>query len=226
MNCEIRFLPMDVGGALECGMQAQPGAIDEVNLSSPNTTVRTIHHLPALGLCGSGAISLLAGLLKRGIVDSRGHLLASNGLIKEQLAYVLDLPNENKIGLTTKDIGELQKAKAAVYAAAAVLASEFGVPLDRINRVYVAGAFGTYLPLDQAITIGLLPDYHPDVIKPVGNAAGDGARMVLVSEELQQELGQVLAKIELLNMGEHPLFMNEFIKAMFFPHEDLHWFGP
>ena len=218
--------PAFEGGALECGMQAQPGAIDEVNLSSPNTAVRTIHHLPPLGLCGSGAISLLAELLKRGIVDSRGHLLAPNGLIKEQQAYVLDLPNENKIGLTTKDIGELQKAKAAVYAAVAVLASEFGVSLDRINHVYVAGAFGTYLPLDQAITIGLLPDYHPDIITPVGNAAGDGARMVLVSEELQKELGQVLAKIELLNMGEHPLFMNEFIKAMFFPHEDLHWFRP
>jgi len=56
------------GGALECGMQAQPGAIDEVDLSSLNTVVRTIHHLPPLGLCGSGAVSLLAGLLKRGIV--------------------------------------------------------------------------------------------------------------------------------------------------------------
>jgi len=145
-------------------------------------------------------------------------------LIKEQPAYVLDLPNENKIGLTAKDIGELQKAKAAVYAAAAILASDFGISLDGIKRVYVAGAFGTYLPLGQAITIGLLPDCHPDVITPVGNAAGDGARMVLVSEELQQELGHVLSKVELLNMGEHPLFMDEFIKAMFFPHEDLHWF--
>lgn len=216
--------PAFEGGALECGMQAQPGAIDEVDLSSSDTAVRTIHHLRPLGLCGSGAISLLAGLLKKGIVDSRGHLLVPNGLIKKQLAYVLDLPNEKKIGLTAKDIGELQKAKAAVYAAAAVLASDFGISLDKINRVYVAGAFGTYLPVDQAITIGLLPDYHPDAIIPVGNAAGDGARMVLVSEELQQELGQVLSKIELLNMGEHPLFMNEFIKAMFFPHEDLHWF--
>lgn len=217
--------PAFEGGALECGMQAQPGAIDEVDVSSPDTSVRTIHNLPPLGVCGSGAISLLAGLLKRGIVDSRGHLLEPNGFIKDQLAYVLDLPNEKKIGLTAKDIGELQKAKAAVYAAVAVLASDFGVSLDRINRVYVAGAFGTYLPVDKAITIGLLPDYHPDVIIPVGNAAGDGARMVLVSEQLQQELRQLPAKIELLNMGEHPLFMNEFIKAMFFPHEDLHWFG-
>jgi len=218
--------PAFEGGALACGMQAQPGAIDDVNLSPPNTAVRTIHHLPPLGLCGSGAISLLAGLLKRGIVDSLGHLLAPNGLIKEQSAYVLDLPNQNKIGLTNKDIGELQKAKAAVYAAAAVLASDFGVSLDKIRQVYVAGAFGTYLPLNHAITIGLLADYHPDVITPAGNAAGDGVRMVLVSEELHQELRPVLSKIELLNMGEHPLFMDEFIKAMFFPHEDLHWFEP
>ncbi|WP_407310315.1 ASKHA domain-containing protein [Desulfosporosinus sp. SB140] len=80
------------------------------------------------------------------------------------------------------------------------------------------------MPLDQAITIGLLPNYHPETITSVGNAAGDGARMVLVSEELQQELVQVLAKVELLNMGEHPSFMDEFIKALFFPHEDLLWF--
>ncbi|WP_407310317.1 ASKHA domain-containing protein [Desulfosporosinus sp. SB140] len=119
--------PAFEGGALECGMQAQPGAIDDVDLASPDATVRTIHHLPPLGLCGSGAISLLAGLLKKGIVDSHGHLVKSNGLIKGQPAYVLDLPNKKKIGLTHRDIGELQKAKAAVYAAAAVLAAEFGV---------------------------------------------------------------------------------------------------
>ncbi|MDQ7097050.1 ASKHA domain-containing protein [Desulfosporosinus sp. PR] len=216
--------PAFEGGAMECGMQAQPGAIDEVDLASPDLTVRTIHNLPPLGLCGSGAISLLAELLKKGIVDGRGHLLRPNGLIKEQAAYVLDLPNEKKIGLTARDIGELQKAKAAVYAAAAVLAAEFGIPLHKISRVYVAGAFGTYLPLDQAMSIGLLPNYHPEAIIPAGNAAGDGARMVLVSEELRQELGQVLSKVELLNMGVHPSFMAEFIKALFFPHEDLLWF--
>lgn len=216
--------PAFEGGALECGMRAQPGAIDDVRLSSQDTIVQTIHHLQPLGLCGSGAISLLAELLKNGIVDERGHLLAPNGLIKEYPAYILDLPQQKKIGLTAKDIGELQKAKAAVLAAAAVLASDFGISLDQISRVYVAGVFGTYLPLNQAIAIGILPGYHPDVITLVGNSAGDGARMVLISDVVQQELGQLLSKIEMLNMGEHPLFQSEFIKAMFFPHEDLHWF--
>lgn len=210
--------PAFEGGALTCGMRAQPGAIDWVSLLGEEPLIQTIHHLPPEGLCGSGAISLLAELLRTGRVNARGRLSNPNGQLNGSSAYLLKT-HDNPVGLTEKDIGELQKAKAAIFAGAIILAEEFGIKPQAISKVIIAGAFGSHLPIAQALEIGLLPVFDRDRVTTVGNAAGDGARLALVSSAAQDKLVKLQSKTKVINLAMHPDFEKEFISALFLPHE-------
>lgn len=212
--------PAFEGGALTCGMRAQPGAIDLVSLSGEKPLIRTIHNLPPRGLCGSGAVSLLAELLRTGRVNQRGRLLQPNGWINNSPAFLLETQG-NSIGLNEKDIGELQKAKAAIFAGTIILAAKFGIQPKDISKVYIAGAFGSHLPVAQALSIGLIPMFDPERITMVGNAAGDGARLCLISSKSQAELVKLQSKTEVINLAMHSEFEKEFIRALFLPHESV-----
>lgn len=212
--------PAFEGGALSCGMRARPGAIDHVSLSGEDAVIRTIHHLPPEGLCGSGAVSLLAELLKTGRVNKRGRLLQPNGRLDHRPAFLLKMQGKS-VGLTEKDIGELQKAKAAIFAGIIILAKEFGIKPKDISKVYIAGAFGSRLPVAQALEIGIIPVLDPKRIITVGNAAGDGARLSLVSSRPQAELLALQSKTDVINLAMHSEFEKEFIRALFLPHESV-----
>lgn len=216
--------PAFEGGALSCGMRAQPGAIDLVSLSGEKPSIRTIHHLQPQGLCGSGAVSLLAELLRTGRVNKRGRLLQPNGSINNSPAFLLEIQGIS-VGLTEKDIGELQKAKAAIFAGTVILAAKFGIQPEDVSKVYIAGAFGSHLPVNQALSIGLIPMFDPERITMVGNAAGDGARLCLISSKSQAELVKLQSKTEVINLAMHSEFEKEFIRALFLPHEEYPSFG-
>lgn len=212
--------PAFEGGALSCGMRAQPGAIDAVKIEKGRATVDTIDHLYPLGICGSGSISLLAEMLKEGIVNERGRIKQANGLINGREAYLV-VEGESPLGFTNQDVEEIQKAKAAVFAAIIILSAELGITFGEIKHVYIAGAFGFHLRIEDAIMIGLLPRLNSqERFQWVGNAAADGARLALLYDEVQQDLAGLLRKIKHINLADHPRFNEEFIKAMFLPHED------
>lgn len=230
--------PSFEGGQLFCGSRAQAGAIERIipdgeGLSSkgsaadigawpsalPGYQLVTVDHAYPKTLCGSGAISLLALMMREGHVDSLGHLHTVNDRIGNRPAFLIFKGNR-VIGLTQQDINALQKAKAAIFAAVVILARERGISMADIERVLVTGAFGTQLPVEEAKQIGLLPNLPGHCIDPMDNAAGIGAITTLFSRSAWQEAERLSTFIRHVRLGGHADFNQEFIKAMFLPHED------
>ena len=117
--------------------------------------------------------------------------------------------------VTRHDINEIQLAKAAIRAGTEILLEEGGIQADEVQKVIVAGAFGTYLDVDSAIRVGMLPDLPRHRFRQVGNAAGAGARQMLVSAESRHLAAEVAERVEYVELTVHPLFNEKFLKQMY-----------
>jgi uncharacterized 2Fe-2S/4Fe-4S cluster protein (DUF4445 family) len=140
--------------------------------------------------------------------------------VGEDLIFLLvpasDSGNDRDVIITRKDVNEIQLAKGAIRAGIEVLLREARLSSEEIEEIIVAGAFGTYLDIRSAIGIGMFPDLPHDRFRQVGNAAGMGAKQMLISSERRQAAEEIVQKIEYLELTTHPDFMDEFIKAMNF----------
>ena len=126
--------------------------------------------------------------------------------------------------VTQQDINNLMRTKGAVNAALEVLLEGVGCGLEDIQRFYAAGAFGQYLHLESAITIGLYPDLPRDKMVRLGNSSGEGARQVLMSDQLRLEAEQIARNITYFELNANDLFMQKFISSKFLPHTNLEYF--
>ncbi len=155
----------------------------------------------------------------------RGHQNLARRVTKFEgrSAFVLwqgdEKSNSKKIYITQKDIRELQLAKGALWAGIRILMRAMGIQSQEIAEIFLAGAFGNYVKPESAIRIGLMPSFEKTRIKPVGNAAGTGAKMALLSLKEREEANRVARKIEYIELAKHPDFQNEFIQGMSFPIE-------
>ena len=169
-------------------------------------------------LCGSGLIDLVAGLLDAGLLDENGVL---NSGQENRSVFMLVPPNEagNEKGvyLTQKDIGEVQLAKAAIAAGIQMLMERLEITEKEIQTVYIAGAFGNYMNPVSAGKIGLLPASLVKKVKPVGNAAGEGAKIALVNEKEMLDMDELVRKIEFVELAASPEFQDCFIDELGFP---------
>ena len=176
---------------------------------------------PAAGLCGSGLIDLVAGLLDAGLLDENGVL---NSGQENRSAFMLVPPNEagNEKGvyLTQKDVGEVQLAKAAIAAGIQMLMERLEITEKEIQTVYIAGAFGNYMNPVSAGKIGLLPASLVEKVKPVGNAAGEGAKIALVNEKEMLDMDELVRKIEFVELAASPEFQDCFIDELGFPERE------
>jgi uncharacterized 2Fe-2S/4Fe-4S cluster protein (DUF4445 family) len=217
------------GDILEFGMRATGGAIDSVVID-PETLSLTYHTLgseKARGLCGSGAIDLLAQMFLAGLVDQRG--IIQKDKIPERMvetdrgiAFVV-VPKEESafdrdIIFSEADIQNLLRSKAAMYSILTVAASYFGISFDDIAQFYVAGNFGSHINPQSAITIGMLPQMPADRFVDLGNASGAGAILILLFNEARAALDEIMEKIFYLEMNVESNFMNELTAALFLPH--------
>jgi uncharacterized 2Fe-2S/4Fe-4S cluster protein (DUF4445 family) len=232
--CAASAGPAFEGGSVTCGMRAAAGAIDSVRIGRDALTVSvsTIGRRPALGLCGSGLIEALAEMLRAGLVDRSGRFqpdrLPERFRIDEETGspqFVLVPAAESGSGrdvvLTQCDVENLIRTKAAVYAAADSLVQSVGLGFDDVQRVLIAGAFGSHLDVERSIAIGLLPDVPRERIAFLGNSSLAGAKQALLSRRGFAEAEEIRAGITYQELMVDPAYMEKFTSACFLPHTDL-----
>ena len=232
ISCACSAGPAFEGAGVQYGMRATTGAIEEVWIDEKTleTSYRVIGDEPPRGICGSGLISLLAEMFITGIIDKAGTL--NPGLdtprVREGdhgLEYVVAWSQETATGgdivINKVDIGNLLRAKAAVYAGFAVLARSVGMDLNTVQQVLIAGAFGQYLDVETAIQIGLLPDMPREKFKFLGNTSILGAYMSLLSRESRQGVAEVAKRMTYLELSADGSFHDEWMSALFLPHTHI-----
>jgi uncharacterized 2Fe-2S/4Fe-4S cluster protein (DUF4445 family) len=223
--CSTAAGPAFEGGHIRWGMRASAGAIEEVRIDPDSFHVswKTIQNEKPVGLCGSGIISALAEMIRRGIILARGHfntaiqtsrLRSGEGGREFVLAWAEETAQNRDIVLTQKDVAEVQMAKAAVFAGS-VLLSEM-LAEKTIKKILLAGAFGNYVDPEDARVIGLFPDVQPVECKVMGNTAGQGACLALLNTRKRKEAERIARKMEYLELAAHPRFQEVFVSGLFF----------
>ncbi len=220
-TCSTAAGPAFEGAKIECGMRGAAGAVDHVAYRDGKWTYTTVGDAPAVGLCGSGLIDLVAELYKAGLIDEMGSLESGQ---ENEKVFVLVSPdeagNDRGVYLTQKDVREVQLAKAAIAAGIQLLMQEISIEEDDIEKVYIAGAFGNYMNPDSACAIGLLPISLRDRIEPVGNAAGEGAKIALLNQEEYRLTDKLVKEIHFVELANSPDFQDCFVDELAFPEED------
>lgn len=205
--CSTAAGPAFEGTKIACGMRGMRGAIDRVHLQNNELHYHVIDECTPEGICGSGLIDLIACLLQAREIDVYGKLSCG-------AEYRL---GNTGIVLTQRDIREVQMAKAAICAGIRLLSMQFGIPLEAIEQVHLAGAFGNYMDPDNACAIGLIPMELREKIHPIGNAAGDGAKRVLMDRSAWQQATRLAQQAEFLELASLSNFQDEFVDALGFP---------
>ncbi|MBC7341927.1 MAG: DUF4445 domain-containing protein [Clostridia bacterium] len=228
MSCSCASGPAFEGAHIRYGMRAVTGAIEKVELAEAGIKVNywTVGNAPPLGICGSGILDAVAEFYRHGVVDGRGRLRPDHPRVRrpssgEPWEFVLVPREESGTGhdlvITQKDINEIQLAKAAIAAGTKLLLEAAGLGPDSISKVIVAGAFGTHLRLESAIAIGMLPDLPRERFRQVGNAAGTGARLLLISQAERRRAEQIAREDQYLELMLVPSFNDTFISELSFP---------
>ncbi len=221
--CAAAAGPAFEGGRISCGMRAAPGAIDHVEIVDGKLHCRTIDNRPAMGITGSGMVSIASALKRHGLLKRRGGVkinkVPQSWLASDGRGIVLAAADETKLGmpliLTWRDIGEeLVIAVAAIKAGYQILLKEAGLHLAELSKISVAGAFGNYLDFDEAIDIGLLPDFSRERFYGVGNAAGKGAVRALLSHRERKRAEECIEKVKYIELSIHPEFNTLFARSM------------
>ena len=231
LTCSCASGPAFEGARIKHGMKAEVGAIERIHIK-PDLEVefKTIGNVQPTGLCGSAMIDVVAEMFKRGLIDSKGRFsqrLKTRRLRKtdKQTEFVIAWANENptkkNIVMTQRDIGEIQLAKAAIFAGSSILMKIQNLNPKELEKVLVAGAFGNYINPTNARLIGLVPDVPTDKIEFVGNAAIEGAKMALLSMEMRKAAEQLSDEIRYVELAMRPEFGKELADALFIPHRDL-----
>ncbi len=220
--CSCASGPAFEGAHIRHGMRAAPGAIERVLFERGNMQIYTIERRLPIGICGSGILDAIAALLDAGVLEPRGNFrmgverVRQNGNGGEFVLVNAENSGSGEIVVTRQDISEIQFAKAAIRAGIEILLEASGVGASELEQFIIAGAFGSYLDVQSAVRIGLFPRIPLGKFRQVGNAAGIGARQMLVSNS-QRRLGESLAKqVEYVELAIHPHFQDKFAQNLFF----------
>ncbi len=232
ISCACSAGPAFEGAGVQDGMRATAGAIEEVwvDENTLEASYRVIGDERPRGICGSGLISLLAEMFVTGIMDKAGNLNLDLGIPRVRegdhgpeyvVAWGAETASGRDIVINAVDIDNLLRAKAAVYAGFAVLARSVGMDLNTVEQVLIAGAFGQYLDVESAITIGLLPDMPREKFRFLGNTSILGAYLALLSRESRQVVAEVAKRMTYLELSAESTFHDEWVSALFFPHTHI-----
>ncbi|MCG8686938.1 MAG: ASKHA domain-containing protein [Desulfobacterales bacterium] len=227
--------PAFEGGGVKFGMRATKGAIEDFSID-PETfepMIITVGNVKAKGICGSGLITLAAKLLETGVIDSRGKFNQNLNTprirqVDDIWEYVLvDKENtqiDRDITITEPDLDNLIRAKGAMYSAALTLLDEIGLNIKDVERVILAGGFGSYVDLESAITIGLLPEIEPEKVTYLGNGSLLGCKINCLTNSLRRNVGEVVNMMTNFELATTPSYMDHYMGALFLPHTELNYF--
>jgi uncharacterized 2Fe-2S/4Fe-4S cluster protein (DUF4445 family) len=213
--------PAFEGAHITHGMRAASGSIEHLRLVNDRIEYQTIGGAPPVGLCGSGILDCLAQLYLAGVLDKGGRMgdhprvRVREGQREFVLVSEAERDGRAAITITQKDVRELQLAKGAIRTGIQVLLEASGHAEEDIEQVIIAGAFGTYIDVASAVTIGMLPPLPLDRFRQVGNAAGTGARLALISESKRAEAQAIARQVGYIELATAPRFARIFAQAMY-----------
>ena len=229
--------PAFEGAEISCGMRATTGAIEGVQITENTVVLQTIDDAPPVGLCGSGLIDAVAQLYRRGLMDATGRMRSAEelagripGSLASRLvtvdgvrAFVLateEVTGGRRILFSQKDVRQLQFAKGSIASGIRVLMKEMAVTPDDLQEVLLAGAFGSYIHPDAARIIGLVPAVPLSRIRAVGNAAGEGAKIALLSYREREAAEVMPSRVEYIELSGREDFNDIFMGVLGFPPLD------
>jgi uncharacterized 2Fe-2S/4Fe-4S cluster protein (DUF4445 family) len=230
------------GAQLSFGMRAAPGAIERIEIDPETKEVNykvigrdawrkfsEPKEMKAKGICGSGILDVLAELYRAGIITKSGvfnkkalqdvprfRINPDNRQPEFVLAWAEESSIEKDIVISQKDVRQIQLAKGALYAGCKLMVMRMG--LEKVDKVKIAGAFGTHVDRTKALIMGLFPDCEIEMIQGVGNAAGDGCRAALLNVKKRVEANWCARNVEYIELTVEPTFQKEFMEAMQLPH--------
>jgi uncharacterized 2Fe-2S/4Fe-4S cluster protein (DUF4445 family) len=228
--------PAFEGATIHHGMRAAPGAIDQVRIRPGGSVmVRTIAGEDPVGICGSGLIDAAAELVRTGVVEPSGRMRTASELEDMLPGQLLDRlvdtagtgravrlagSGQRPVLLTARDIRQLQLVKGSIFAGVRMLLAHAGIVEDDLEEVLIAGAFGNYIRKTSAQAIGLVPGIDPERVRFVGNAAGAGARLALVSADARARAESLAAAADYIELAHRIDYHDAFVDAMPFPSSD------
>lgn len=200
--------PAFEGGQVTYGMPGYDGAVESVHIDGEETAIKTIGDMTPAGICGSGLVDLLAEL-------RREDLMTELGVFNDGSNEYIFAPNQ-KMSLSRADISALAQAKSANYAGQYIILRKYGVSVENISKLYLAGGFANYINVDNALNIGFIANVPPARIVKVGNAALEGATIMLISNELRRKMEALVLDIEHVELETTPDFFEIFVDGCLF----------
>lgn len=222
-SCSCASGPAFEGAHIQEGMRAAEGSIERIKIEENNVQYQTIGNIPPIGICGSGILDAIAELRRNEIINERGNFcthprVRGEGNKKEfVLVPVEKTGSGHDIVITRRDINEILLAKAAIQTGIDILLKTAGIDAADLDQIIIAGAFGTYLDLTSAIQIGMFPDLPLATYKQVGNAAGMGARMMLISDDFRIRGRNLVDRTCYVELTLFPEFQKIYLGALKFP---------
>ena len=227
--------PAFEGGGIKFGMRAAKGAIedfsmDPVTFEPMNITIGDVR---PKGICGSGLIIIAATMFEMGVIDNRGkfnrdldtsRIRETDGIFEYVLAWKDESQIDRDITLTEPDLDNLIRAKGAIYSGCMTLLEEVGLKMSDIDSIYLAGGFGSYVDLEKAMVIGLLPEIDHDRVRFIGNGSLMGAKMSSLTNRIRKDVVEVTKRMTNFELSETASFMNNYVAALFLPHTDMDQF--
>jgi uncharacterized 2Fe-2S/4Fe-4S cluster protein (DUF4445 family) len=206
-------------------MRATEGAIEQIHIGAEWVSLQVIGNRPPVGICGSGIVDALGQLQLAGIVSPNGRIaLGSHPRVREvdgrrEFVLVPEDPasGQRAVVLTQEDVREILLAKAAIQTGIDVLLADSGLAPGELETIVIAGAFGSYLDLANAIAIGMLPALPLERFKQVGNAAGMGAKLALISGAIRAQARELRSRVDYIELAGYPGFSRRFADSCLLP---------
>ncbi|MHB1001267.1 MAG: ASKHA domain-containing protein [Armatimonadota bacterium] len=231
--CSTAAGPAFEGAHIKHGMRAAQGAIDAVWMDDGNPRFSTVGGKPAVGICGSGLLDAIIFMLQAGIIEAGGRIVDAEEVPEAYASlrgklitgergneFVLAAADETSIDgpvtVTQRDVREVQLAKGAIAAGIQTLMDQLNVGPDDLDRVILAGAFGNYVRKESAIAAGMLPNVPVSKVHSVGNAAGEGSKLALISSDIRMDADNIGRSVEYIELTTNPGFQEKFADALMF----------
>jgi uncharacterized 2Fe-2S/4Fe-4S cluster protein (DUF4445 family) len=239
LACSSPTGPAFEGAQISCGQRAAPGAIERVRIDPETLEPRfkvigcdlwsddpgfepATRKTGVTGICGSGVIEVLAEMYLAGILSSDGTIDGTMAARSRRVqaegrtfSYLLRA-GEPELKILQTDVRAIQLAKAALYAGARLLMDRLGI--ETVDRIVLAGAFGSHIDTKYAMVLGMIPDCPLDKVGSAGNAAGTGARIALLNQRARDDIARVIKRVEKIETAVEPRFQEHFVEAMGIPH--------
>ena len=235
MSCACSAGPAFEGGDISCGMRATDGAIDSMTIDKDTmepqfTTIGNTEH--PVGICGSGIIDIIAELFRAGIINGKGKFsregrrvrFDENGMGEYIIAFKEETGAVRDVSINEVDIDNFIRAKGAIFSATMTMLGSMGMDPSVLEHVYVAGGIGSGINMDNAVTIGMLPDIDRGCFSYIGNSSLSGAYAMLTSTQSREKVDELATTMTYLELSTEPGYMDSFVGACFLPHTDSQLF--